>query len=87
MKVWNSFFRLLFFWTILQVLLIGGSTGTMLEALQVVGDGHDAPLGEVSSTKNGLVVVLCALIQWTRIYDYSWKFITNIGVLCSFFFC
>lgn len=31
-----------------QVLLIGGSTGTMLEALEVVGEGHDAPLGEVS---------------------------------------
>ncbi|KAF9587216.1 hypothetical protein IFM89_039575 [Coptis chinensis] len=29
-----------------QVLLIGGSTGTMLEALQVVGDAHDGPLGE-----------------------------------------
>lgn len=34
---------------ILQVLLIGGSTGTMLEALQVVGDGHESTLGEVSS--------------------------------------
>lgn len=31
-----------------QVLLIGGSTGTMLEALQVIGDGHDGPVGEVS---------------------------------------
>lgn len=31
-----------------QVLLIGGSTGTMLEALQVVGDGHDGSLGDVS---------------------------------------
>ncbi|XP_024021472.1 sodium/hydrogen exchanger 6 isoform X2 [Morus notabilis] len=29
---------------VLTVLLIGGSTGTMLEALQVVGDGHDGPL-------------------------------------------
>uniref|UniRef100_A0A164V4A9 Cation/H+ exchanger transmembrane domain-containing protein n=1 Tax=Daucus carota subsp. sativus TaxID=79200 RepID=A0A164V4A9_DAUCS len=27
---------------VLTVLLIGGSTGTMLEALEVVGDGHDA---------------------------------------------
>lgn len=25
----------------LQVLIIGGSTGTMLEALEVVGDSHD----------------------------------------------
>lgn len=33
----------------MQVLLIGGSTGTMLEALEVVGDGHDVPLGEVES--------------------------------------
>ncbi|KAE8724292.1 Sodium/hydrogen exchanger 6 [Hibiscus syriacus] len=31
---------------VLTVLLIGGSTGTMLEALQVVGDGHDAHFGE-----------------------------------------
>lgn len=33
----------------MQVLLIGGSTGTMLEALEVVGDVHDVQLGgEVS---------------------------------------
>lgn len=31
---------------VLSVLLIGGSTGPMLEALQVVGDEHDGPLGE-----------------------------------------
>ncbi|KAG8365309.1 hypothetical protein BUALT_Bualt18G0091300 [Buddleja alternifolia] len=31
---------------VLTVLLIGGSTGTMLEALQVVGDGQDGPLSE-----------------------------------------
>lgn len=33
-----------------QVLLIGGSTGTMLEALQVVGDSddHEYSLTEVS---------------------------------------
>jgi len=31
---------------VLTVLLIGGSTGTMLEALQVVGESHDGPLGE-----------------------------------------
>lgn len=37
-----------------QVLLIGGSTGTMLEALQVVGDAHDGHLGEVSSAKVNL---------------------------------
>ncbi|MBA0694952.1 hypothetical protein Goari_005212, partial [Gossypium aridum] len=34
---------------VLTVLLIGGSTGTMLEALEVVGDGHDAHLGEILS--------------------------------------
>ncbi|CAN1336357.1 Sodium/hydrogen exchanger 6 [Linum perenne] len=28
---------------VLTVLLIGGSTGTMLEALQVVGEGHESP--------------------------------------------
>ncbi|KAL8541569.1 hypothetical protein ACS0TY_002727 [Phlomoides rotata] len=32
---------------VLTVLLIGESTGTMLENLQVVGDGHKSPLGEV----------------------------------------
>ncbi|KAG9139699.1 hypothetical protein Leryth_021162 [Lithospermum erythrorhizon] len=31
---------------VLTVLLIGGSTGTMLEALQVVGDAHDSSLGD-----------------------------------------
>ncbi|XP_073302943.1 sodium/hydrogen exchanger 6-like isoform X1 [Primulina huaijiensis] len=31
---------------VLTVLLIGGSTGTMLEALEVVGDSHDDALGE-----------------------------------------
>ncbi|CAF2060389.1 unnamed protein product [Brassica napus] len=31
---------------VVTVLLIGGSTGTMLEALEVVGDGHDATLGD-----------------------------------------
>lgn len=29
----------------LQVLIIGGSTGTMLEALDVVGDDYDGSLG------------------------------------------
>ncbi|KAL0363086.1 UNVERIFIED_CONTAM: Sodium/hydrogen exchanger 6 [Sesamum calycinum] len=37
---------------VLTVLLIGGSTGTMLEALQVVGDDHDT-LGEVSHALSG----------------------------------
>ncbi|NP_001314657.1 sodium/hydrogen exchanger 6-like [Gossypium hirsutum] len=40
---------------VLTVLLIGGSTGTMLEALQVVGDGHDAHLGEGFEGNNGYV--------------------------------
>ncbi|VYS51540.1 unnamed protein product [Arabidopsis thaliana] len=31
---------------VLTVLLIGGSTGTMLEALEVVGDSHDTSLGD-----------------------------------------
>lgn len=31
----------------MQVLLIGGSTGKMLEALEVVGDGHNVQSGEV----------------------------------------
>ncbi|KAK8495528.1 hypothetical protein V6N12_066088 [Hibiscus sabdariffa] len=45
---------------VLTVLLIGGSTGTMLEALQVVGDGHDARLGgEVFEGTNGYVPTAC----------------------------
>ncbi|XWS18051.1 hypothetical protein CRYUN_Cryun32bG0009300 [Craigia yunnanensis] len=40
---------------VLTVLLIGGSTGTMLEALQVVGDDHDGPLGESFEVNNGYV--------------------------------
>ncbi|OVA10909.1 Na+/H+ exchanger [Macleaya cordata] len=41
---------------VLTVLLIGGSTGTMLEALQVVGDGHDdVPLGESFEGNNGYI--------------------------------
>ncbi|KAL3519242.1 hypothetical protein ACH5RR_017391 [Cinchona calisaya] len=38
---------------VLTVLLIGGSTGTMLEALEVVGDGHDGSLGESFEGNNG----------------------------------
>ena len=35
---------------LLQVLLIGGSTGTMLEALQVIGDTNEGHIdGDVSS--------------------------------------
>ncbi|KAE8734574.1 Sodium/hydrogen exchanger 6 [Hibiscus syriacus] len=44
---------------VLTVLLIGGSTGTMLEALQVVGDGHDAHLGEGFDGNNGYIPTAC----------------------------
>ncbi|KAL3850987.1 hypothetical protein ACJIZ3_012869 [Penstemon smallii] len=40
---------------VLTVLLIGGSTGTMLENLQVVGDEHDGPLGESFEANNGYI--------------------------------
>eukprot|EP00268_Persea_americana_P037042 TRINITY_DN3663_c0_g1_i1.p1 TRINITY_DN3663_c0_g1~~TRINITY_DN3663_c0_g1_i1.p1 ORF type:complete len:529 (-),score=66.59 TRINITY_DN3663_c0_g1_i1:501-2087(-) len=40
---------------VLTVLLIGGSTGTMLEALEVVGDVHDGRLGESFEGNNGYV--------------------------------
>lgn len=40
---------------VLTVLLIGGSTGTMLEALQVVGDNPDGPLAEAFEGNNGYV--------------------------------
>ncbi|CAI9087077.1 OLC1v1007488C1 [Oldenlandia corymbosa var. corymbosa] len=45
---------------VLTVLLIGGSTGTMLEALQVVGDGHDVSFGDIQSFEgnNGYVAPL-----------------------------
>ncbi|XP_077221891.1 sodium/hydrogen exchanger 6-like isoform X2 [Tasmannia lanceolata] len=45
---------------VLTVLLIGGSTGTMLEALDVVGDGHDGPLGESfeGNNANGYIAPL-----------------------------
>ncbi|XP_026666326.2 sodium/hydrogen exchanger 6-like isoform X2 [Phoenix dactylifera] len=37
---------------VLTVLLIGGSTSTMLRALKVVGDGHNGPLEESFEGKN-----------------------------------
>ncbi|TQD75702.1 hypothetical protein C1H46_038754 [Malus baccata] len=40
---------------VLTVLLIGGSTGTMLEALQVVGDGIEVTLGESFEGNNGYI--------------------------------
>uniref|UniRef100_A0A1D1ZD96 Sodium/hydrogen exchanger n=1 Tax=Anthurium amnicola TaxID=1678845 RepID=A0A1D1ZD96_9ARAE len=40
---------------VLTVLLIGGSTGPMLEALEVVGDGHDGPHGESFEGNNGYI--------------------------------
>ncbi|KAL3568692.1 hypothetical protein D5086_028582 [Populus alba] len=40
---------------VLTVLLIGGSTGTVLETLQVVGDDHDGPLSESLDGNNGYV--------------------------------
>ncbi|KAL8138078.1 hypothetical protein V2J09_004079 [Rumex salicifolius] len=41
---------------VLTVLLIGGSTGTMLEALEVVGDDHEVNLGEeVYDINNGYI--------------------------------
>ncbi|KAG8502226.1 hypothetical protein CXB51_002163 [Gossypium anomalum] len=45
----------LYFPEMSQVLLIGGSTGTMLEALHVVGDSHDGHLGESFDVNNGYV--------------------------------
>ncbi|KAK9167861.1 hypothetical protein Syun_000001 [Stephania yunnanensis] len=40
---------------VLTVLLIGGSTGTMLEALEVVGDNHDVSIGESFEGNNGYI--------------------------------
>eukprot|EP01018_Ginkgo_biloba_P034620 Gb_37252 [translate_table: standard] len=37
---------------VLTVILIGGSTATMLEALEVTGDGHSIPLGESSDDES-----------------------------------
>ncbi|XP_020103471.1 sodium/hydrogen exchanger 6-like isoform X2 [Ananas comosus] len=40
---------------VLTVLLIGGSTGTMLEALEVVGDGHSSVPNETYEDNNGYI--------------------------------
>ncbi|KAL5732028.1 Sodium/hydrogen exchanger 6 [Ranunculus cassubicifolius] len=40
---------------VLTVLLIGGSTSTMLEALHVVGDANDGPLGESFEGNHGYI--------------------------------
>lgn len=40
---------------VLTVLIIGGSTGTMLEALEVVGDGQSGSLDETFEGNNGYV--------------------------------
>ncbi|KAL5701536.1 hypothetical protein ACHQM5_026862 [Ranunculus cassubicifolius] len=40
---------------LLSVLLIGGSTSTMLEALHVVGDANDGPLGESFEGNHGYI--------------------------------
>ena len=69
---------------IFQVLLIGGSTGTMLEALHVVGDGHDGhdgSLGEVSFAENNLVI--SSAFFYFREYDYAATSVM-IGELVTF---
>lgn len=40
---------------IFQVLLIGGSTGKMLEALDVIGDDLDDSMSEVNSRRSNLI--------------------------------
>lgn len=40
---------------VLTVLLIGGSTGTMLEALEVVGDGHEGSMAESFERNRGYI--------------------------------
>ncbi|XP_050206345.1 sodium/hydrogen exchanger 6 [Mercurialis annua] len=40
---------------VLTVLLIGGSTGTMLEALQVIGDSHDGASDDSFEGNNGYI--------------------------------
>ncbi|XP_060183672.1 sodium/hydrogen exchanger 6-like isoform X2 [Lycium barbarum] len=40
---------------VLTVLIIGGSTGTMLEALEVVGDSQSGSLGETFEGNNGYI--------------------------------
>ncbi|KAL5553271.1 hypothetical protein UlMin_040672 [Ulmus minor] len=42
---------------VLTVLLIGGLTSTILEALHVVGDGHDGQLGESFEGNHGYLVL------------------------------
>ena len=74
-----------------QVLLIGGSTGTMLEALQVVGDGHDSPLGEVSVAKMQILDswLLGYWISWPLEWVIFWKLMaTSIFscIICTNYF-
>ncbi|PON57699.1 Na+/H+ exchanger [Parasponia andersonii] len=54
--------------TAIVVLLIGGSTGTMLEALEVVGDGHDSPLGESFEENRGYLAPSTRSFQGNNAY-------------------
>ncbi|RRT35341.1 hypothetical protein BHE74_00048356, partial [Ensete ventricosum] len=46
------------------VLLIGGSTGKMLEALEVIGDAYSGPYGEINVA---LAVYLCSTASFTAL--------------------
>ncbi|KAK8696671.1 hypothetical protein V6N13_001803 [Hibiscus sabdariffa] len=50
---------------VLMVLLIVGSTGTMLEALQVVGDGHDGEGYEIEVSLDAFFT--CTNLCWQHI--------------------
>ena len=62
----------------MQVLLIGGSTGTMLETLHVVGDTHDGHLNEVSIAKNfNLINIINNIIK------KGCFFVANFYTICQ----
>lgn len=62
--------------------MIGGSTGTMLEALEVVGDGYNGPIGEVSPWK--LIVKLIWFIYFTPLSYVIFLQATKISGLVPF---
>lgn len=66
---------------VMQVLLIGGSTGTMLETLHVVGDTHDGHLNDVSIAKNfNLINIINSIIK-------KGCYLLTISILCDIRSC
>lgn len=56
---------------IIQVLLIGGSTSTMLEALHVVGDGNDGRRPSLEAS-NMHFIKIGHVISYISAYQLAW---------------